>query len=151
MWIHTQKIFIPVYLYPAFIRRPPALLLLSADEASHIIMPGITFLFLFVVFFSSAVTNVTHVFLKHESHYLDVPKVGTFTVVDIFDCTFECLKIPMCVSVNLAVSKRPDGKLWCELLSSDKYRNFLKFKGNESSHHLSIKVRAVISFPCQLC
>ena len=87
--------------------------------------------------FSSAVTNVSHVFLRHEFHYLDVPKAGTIKVDDIFDCTFECLQIPTCVSVNLAASKGADGMFWCEILSSGKYLNPTEFKANETSHHLS--------------
>ena len=87
-------------------------------------------------------TEVSHVFSKHESHYLNVHKVGTFTVHDIFDCTFECLQVASCVSINLAASEGLDGKLWCEVLSSDKYRNPTSYKGNDSSHHYSMKVRS---------
>lgn len=90
--------------------------------------------------FPPAVTKTTHVFSKHELHYLDVPKTGTVTVNDIFDCTFECLQSSMCLSLNLAVNKGADGKLVCELLSTDIYRSFTNFKGNISSHHFSIKV-----------
>ncbi|KAL9982849.1 hypothetical protein ACROYT_G004958 [Oculina patagonica] len=97
---------------------------------------------------AQAVTNVTYVFLKHESHYLNVLKIGTYKVYDTFDCTFECLQIPLCVSVNLAASKGADAKLWCELLYSDKYRSFTEYKGNESSHHFSIK-SPCYSTPCQ--
>ena len=78
--------------------------------------------------------------LKDEFHYLNVPSVGTYTVYDIFDCTFECLSNPFCLSVNMAVSKGADGKLWCELLPSTKYSKSEEFKGNESSHHFSVKV-----------
>ncbi|KAL9954487.1 hypothetical protein ACROYT_G042035 [Oculina patagonica] len=95
-----------------------------------------------------AVREVTHAFSKHEFHYLNVHKAGTFTVNDIFDCTFECLQTPSCVSVNLAASKGADGKLWCEVLSSDKYIDSMEYKGNESSHHLSIKTPCS-STPCQ--
>ncbi len=90
--------------------------------------------------FSPAVTYLTHVFFKHELHYLNVPSIGALTVYDLFDCTFECLQVPLCVSVNLAVNKGADGKRICELLSSDKYRDSNEYKGNESSHHFSIKV-----------
>ncbi len=80
------------------------------------------------------------VFTKHDFHYLNVPRVETFTVYDVFDCTFECLSNTLCFSVNLAASKGADGKLWCELLSSDKYRNFTEYKENKSSHHFAMKV-----------
>ena len=62
---------------------------------------------------------------------------------DVFDCTFECLSNHLCFSVNLAASKGADGKLWCELLSSDKYRNFTEFKGNNSAHHFFIPVWSI--------
>ena len=79
-------------------------------------------------------------FSKEEFHYLNVTQVGTFTVYDLFDCTFECLRNALCLSINTAASKGADGKLWCELLSSDKYRNTENYKENERSHHFSIKV-----------
>ena len=80
-------------------------------------------------------------FIKDEFHYLDVPRAGTYIVHDIFDCTFECLNNPSCLSLNLAASKRADGKLWCELLSSEKYSKPEEYKKNDTSHHYSIKVR----------
>ena len=79
-----------------------------------------------------------HAFFKDEFYYLNVPTVGVFTVYDVFDCTFECLSNHLCFSVNLAASKGADEKLWCELLSSDKYRNSTEYKGNKSSHHFHI-------------
>ncbi|KAL9954488.1 hypothetical protein ACROYT_G042036 [Oculina patagonica] len=97
---------------------------------------------------AKAVTNLTDVFLKHELHNLNAPKIGTFAVYDIFDCTFECLQIPSCLSLNLAVNKGADGKLVCELLSADIYRTYTEFKGNESSHHFSIK-SPCSSWPCK--
>ena len=80
------------------------------------------------------------VFIKDEYHYLNVPKVGTFTVYDSLDCTFECLGNPSCLSFNLAAYKGADGKLRCELLSSEKYSSPEEYKRNESFHHFSIKV-----------
>ncbi len=82
-------------------------------------------------------------FLVDEFHYLNLTRVGTFTADDDFDCTLKCIRNPLCFSVNLAASKGADGKLWCELLSSDKYRNTKYFKENKSSHHLSIMVGSV--------
>ena len=89
---------------------------------------------------STSNTVRQHVFIKNEFYYLNVPRVGAVTVYDVFDCTFECLSNPLCFSVNLAASKGAHGKLWCELLSSDKYRNSTEYKGNQSSHHFAIKV-----------
>ena len=80
------------------------------------------------------------VFIKDEHRYLNVPRVGTYSVYDTFDCNFECLKNPSCLSLNLAASKGADGKLWCELLSTVKYDNPEQYKRNETSHHFSIKV-----------
>ena len=80
------------------------------------------------------------VFIKEDFRHLNVPRVGTFTVYDIFDCTFECLRNPSCFSLNLAASQGDNGKVWCELLSSDKNNNPDDYRGNKSSHHFSIKV-----------
>ena len=88
------------------------------------------------------VTSCIMLYSCYELHYLNVTKIGMLAVNDSFDCTFECLRRPLCVSVNLAASAGADGKLWCEALSSDKYRNSLEFRGNDSSHHFSIKVRS---------
>ena len=74
-------------------------------------------------------------FSKDEFHYLNVTRVGTFTVYDIFDCTFECLSNPLCFSFNLAAFKGEDGKFWCDLQSSDRYRNFRVYNDNMTSHH----------------
>ncbi|CAH3111502.1 unnamed protein product [Porites lobata] len=88
------------------------------------------------------------VFIKDEYHYLSVSKVGAFTVYDSLDCTFECLGNPSCLSFNLAASKGADGKLRCELLSSEKYSSPEEYKRNESFHHFSIKTPCMSS-PCQ--
>ncbi|XP_068682891.1 uncharacterized protein [Montipora foliosa] len=79
------------------------------------------------------------VFVKDDSHYLNVPRVGTHTVADVFDCTFECLSHPSCLSFNLAASKPSDGKLWCELLSSDRHRDPDELRINATSHHFSVQ------------
>ena len=84
-------------------------------------------------------------FLKDEFHYLNVPRVGTHTVNDIFDCTFACLHNPSCLSLNMAASEGADGKLWCELLSSVKNSNPKEYNsGNKSSHHLFIQVGLIL-------
>ncbi|KAL9954491.1 hypothetical protein ACROYT_G042039 [Oculina patagonica] len=89
-----------------------------------------------------------HVFLKDEFYHLNVPRVGTVAVYDVLDCTFECLSNPLCLSVNLAAPKGDDRKLWCELLSSDKYRDSQEYKENNSWHHYWIK-SPCSSSPCQ--
>ncbi|CAH3187367.1 unnamed protein product, partial [Porites evermanni] len=88
------------------------------------------------------------IFIKYEYHYLNVTKVGTFTVHNSLSCALKCLGNPLCLSVNLAASKGADGKFWCELLSSEKYSNPKMYKGNKSSHHLTI-MSPCLSSPCQ--
>ena len=85
--------------------------------------------------------HLQDVFVKEEYHFLNVPGIGTITVYDTFDCTFECLSNPSCLSLNLAASKGPDRKLWCELLTSNKDINPDEFKENKTSHHFALKVR----------
>ena len=80
------------------------------------------------------------VFIKEEYHYLNVSKVGTFTVYNSLDCSFECLGNPSCLSINLAAYKGADEKVLCELLGSEKNSNPKQFKSNNNSHHFSIKV-----------
>ena len=92
---------------------------------------------------SSTRTFLIRTFIKHEFHHLNVPLVGTVAVSDVFDCTLECLSNPLCFSVNLAAVKGTHGKLWCELLSSDKFRNSTEYKGNKSSHHFAIEVGSI--------
>ena len=69
-------------------------------------------------------------------------QVGKLTVSDLLDCIVECLKNALCLSINMAAFKGAEGKLWCELLSSDKYRDPRNYKENISSHHFSILVIA---------
>ena len=103
--------------------------------------------FLFFLFFTADFGNwhrrdIRHaIFIKDESHYLNVARVGTHTVNDIFDCTLRCLGNPYCLSLNMAASKGANGKFWCELLSSEKYSKPGEYKENSSSHHFSIEVR----------
>ncbi|CAH3047064.1 unnamed protein product [Porites lobata] len=88
------------------------------------------------------------IFVKDDHHYLNVPRVGTYAVYNTLDCALRCLSNPSCFSINLAASKGADGKLWCELLSSEKYSNPGEYKRNQSSHHFSIKT-ACHSSPCR--
>ena len=85
-------------------------------------------------------------FNKNEFHHLNVPRVWTVAVFDAFDCTLKCLSNPLCFSVNLAAFKGAHGKLWCELLSSDKFRNSTEYEGNISFHHFAMVVRNVVLF-----
>ena len=74
-------------------------------------------------------------FSKDEFHYLNAARVESFAAYDIFDCIFKCLSNPLCFSFNVAVFKGEDGKLWCDLLSSDKNRDFREYNENMTSHH----------------
>ncbi|CAH3160812.1 unnamed protein product, partial [Pocillopora meandrina] len=87
-------------------------------------------------------------FFQEEFHYLNVARIGVFTLHNLFDCTFKCLRNALCLSINVAASKGANGKLWCELLSSDKYRDAESYNENMSSHHLSIQLPCSSS-PCQ--
>nr|XP_058950988.1 uncharacterized protein LOC131778583 [Pocillopora verrucosa] len=73
-------------------------------------------------------------FSVDEFRYLNVPRVGIFSVHDDLECIMRCVQHPSCISVNLALEIR----LRCELLSFDKYSNSREFKQNESSHHYHI-------------
>jgi len=70
-----------------------------------------------------------------EFHYLNAARLASTTAYSDFDCTFKCLRNPFCQSINLAASKDTNGKLWCELLSSDRYKNSLDYKESKISHH----------------
>ena len=75
-----------------------------------------------------------------EYFYLTAPKVGTFAAFDDFECIFSCMRNPSCWSINLAVAKKRDAKIWCELLSSHKHRFPEEFRENSTSRHISIMV-----------
>ena len=90
--------------------------------------------------FPSEKTLKQRLFSKDELHHLNVTQVGKLTVSDLLDCIDECLKNALCFSINMVAFKGAEGKLWCELLSSDKYRDIKNYKGNMSSHHFSILV-----------
>ena len=104
------------------------------------------FLFLHVLEFTTMYhTSLRQdVFMKEEYHYLNVSKVGTFTVYHSLDCTFECLGNPSCLSFNLAAYKGADEKFLCELLPSEKYSNPEEYKRNDSFHHFSVKVGLIL-------
>ena len=56
------------------------------------------------------------------------------------DCALACVNNPPCSSFNLGLLLTPKGKLQCELLSEDKYRNATKIFHSQQFHHYSIKV-----------
>ena len=93
---------------------------------------------------TSSQTHDWLLFSVDEFHYLNAARVGSSKAYNDFDCTFKCLRNPYCRSINLAASKDVNGKLWCELLSSDRYRNSLDYRENETSHHLFLLVVCVL-------
>ena len=84
---------------------------------------------------SSSQSHDWLLFSVDEFRYLNGARVGLSTAYSDFDCTLKCLRNPLCLSINLAASKDVNGKLWCELLSSDRYRNTLHYRENMTSHH----------------
>ncbi|XP_027037863.1 uncharacterized protein LOC113666295 [Pocillopora damicornis] len=98
--------------------------------------------------FPSEKTLKQRLFSKDELHHLNVTQVGKLTVSDLLDCIVECLKNALCLSINMTAFKGAEGKLWCELLSSDKYRDIKNYKENMSSHHFSL-LSPCSSWPCQ--
>ena len=56
-------------------------------------------------------------------------------------CLWKCLKNLKCFSVNIGIHVESNGKVWCELMSSDKHTlPALSFQANESYHHYFIPV-----------
>ncbi|RMX45216.1 hypothetical protein pdam_00020948, partial [Pocillopora damicornis] len=86
-------------------------------------------------------------FSREEFHYLTAPRVGLFILYDLLDCTFECVRNALCLAINMAASKGANGEFWCELVSSDKYRDTGNYNENKSSQHLSFQ-SPCSSSPC---
>ncbi|XP_022795533.1 protein kinase C-binding protein NELL2-like [Stylophora pistillata] len=78
-------------------------------------------------------------------HYLDVPPIDIIIVYDDFECIFECLNHPLCMSVNLATEEQ----LRCQLLSSHKENNTKKLYQNKSSDHYYFAKLPCSSKRCQ--
>ena len=79
-------------------------------------------------------------FQSDDSLYLNVTRLKTTFVDDILDCSFTCLQQSLCVSFNLAVFANSEGKFWCELLPSTRYRNPQKLTSDSQSRHFYIQV-----------
>ena len=80
-------------------------------------------------------------FKAHKFSYLNITILGESLVELGSVCALACLETAPCLSFNLAAF--PDintGKLWCELLPSDKYNNSDKFVHSNYFHHFSIAV-----------
>ena len=80
-------------------------------------------------------------FAVHKFQYLQGSPLESSCEVDKpRDCALACVNNPPCSSFNLGLSLTAKGKLQCELLSEDKYRNAGKIFHSQQFHHYSIKV-----------
>ena len=84
-------------------------------------------------------------FKAHKFSYLNITSLGTDHVLNGTQCGVACVNIPSCFSFNLAAFYDINGRMLCELLSSDKYNNSDKFISSQSFHHFSIVVSALMS------
>ena len=75
-----------------------------------------------------------------DFYYLNVTRLGTIFVDDIFDCSFTCVQNILCVSFNLAAFADDKGKLRCDLLTSTMYNDTEKLTANNRFHHYSLQV-----------
>ena len=110
----------------------------NGNQLASLALANHLMVFFFIFFFIDLDPEFHQdIFSQDDYHYLNVPVVGSFTVDNAFDCTLKCLRNPCCFSVNLAAYRGANGKIWCELLSSEKHSNPEKYKRNQTSHHLS--------------
>ena len=79
-------------------------------------------------------------FKGHPFHVLMSTKVDEAYVETASSCLLRCVNNQHCFSTNIAVNPARDGKLLCELLSSDKYNSSEKFGQSGRFHHYSINV-----------
>ncbi|CAH3030887.1 unnamed protein product [Porites evermanni] len=77
-------------------------------------------------------------FMIDQFSYLNITSIGRNLIQDENDCGYACLEIPSCFSYNVAAFPDVNGKLLCELLSSDKYNNSDKFNASKEFHHFFI-------------
>lgn len=79
-------------------------------------------------------------FKAKQFSYLNITVITSVFVPDGIDCGLACLTSTSCFSYNLAAFHDVNGKLLCELLSSDKYNNSDKLIESPIFHHFSIWV-----------
>ena len=79
-------------------------------------------------------------FATHKFRHLNITPLVSASVKNIRECGKLCVDHPSCFSANFAAFFHEEGKIFCELLPSDKYNNSEKFLNNKVFHHLSIKV-----------
>lgn len=80
------------------------------------------------------------IFQDNLFHFLDGKRIETAYVETRKHCLLKCVKNRQCFSINTGVNSRHDGKVLCELLSSDKYSSSGSFQQSSAFHHYSISV-----------
>ena len=79
-------------------------------------------------------------FKKNTFSYLNITSLGSDLVQSESQCGLACLETSSCFSYNMAAFPDVNGKLFCEILPSDKYNNTKKLIPSEGHHHFSIAV-----------
>lgn len=79
-------------------------------------------------------------FATHKFRHLNITPLVSASVKNIRECGKLCVDHPSCFSANFAEFFHEEGKIFCELLPSDKYNNSEEFLDSQVFHHLSIKV-----------
>ncbi|XP_048577796.1 contactin-associated protein-like 2 isoform X3 [Nematostella vectensis] len=80
-------------------------------------------------------------FNEHLNYYLAVQAFAKTMEPNIMTCWLKCMdEFPTCLSINSGKKASADSsfKIWCELLSDDKFNASEKFNHNPSSNHYSI-------------
>lgn len=85
-------------------------------------------------------------FVDHYFHTLDVAKIVVAYVENPNHCLLRCVKNHKCFSTNIAARPEHDGRVLCELLSTDKYNSSTNFKRSQWFHHYSILVSPLFMF-----
>ena len=85
------------------------------------------------------------VFLNHSLNVSHI--LLTISVSDYIQCSFSCLQIVSCFSFNLATVQDINSKQYaCQLLPTDKYRNFDHFVSSQEYHHYAIPVGFIMCY-----
>ena len=79
-------------------------------------------------------------FNNNPFHALAGKKIETAHAETGRHCLLRCVKNLQCFSTNIGVEFGQDGKVLCELLSSDKYSSSRSFQPSPRFHHYSIPV-----------
>ncbi len=100
-----------------------------------------------VVFKRNASTGLYYAgFVDHYFHTLDVAKIVVAYMENPRYCLLSCIKDHKCFSANIAARTESDGRVLCELLSTDKYNSSTNFLRSQWFHHYSILVSTLFDF-----